>query len=246
MLFLDAAFVAAIVLFRKLMEMLAPSLTTSAILAAPLTSLWYALSLLMVYYLLVLLLYSFVKHLVLHYVRSLFTPSQLSFSRFWGFYGLNVSLLMVFGTVFSFLAYFLAAVRQSYAPLVLLVLGIPSFLILFICMNAAHSFYHSFGEGAFRALGRAFSFTFTEIRLYGKMIGTSVLFLAVLWLLLYLIGLGIKSVATSNYQLYTSLYSFFVQASSILGPVLLYFLLLFNRLGFYAMIMAERKGEREE
>ena len=44
----------------------------------------------------------------------------------------------------------------------------------------------------------------------------------------------------------TSLYSFFVQASSILGPVLLYFLLLFNRLGFYAMIMAERKGEREE
>src|SRR3989338_8197193 len=105
----------------------------------------------------VLLLYSLVKYIFLYYARSLFVPSALSFAPFLGFYATNLCLLAAFGAVFSLLAYFIAAVKQPYAIVTLLLVSIPYFLILFITLNAAHSIFHARSTGVFRTIKQAFA-----------------------------------------------------------------------------------------
>ncbi|HIH05124.1 TPA: hypothetical protein HA372_00155 [Candidatus Woesearchaeota archaeon] len=240
MLFLDAAFIAALLLLGSLVMAIAPSLRISSILSMPLAAIWYAVSLMAAYALILLLVYSFVKYMVLHYVRSLFTSSALSFSRFWGFYALNVLLLVIFGFVFILISYFIGAVKQPFAAVGLLVTGIPFFLVLLICLNTAHALYHSSGDNPIRTLGKSLSFIFTGMGAYVKVLGAGVGFLLVVWVLLYLTGLAIYSTAASDYQRYVSLYNGFRQASEVLGPAIIYLFVIFNRLGFYAVVLRQR------
>ena len=239
MIFLDAAFVVMLVLFGRLVGMLAPSLNSSIFSTIGSSQLWYVLLLLAVYSLFLLFLYSLVKFLVLHYVQSLFEQAQMDFGRFLSFYGLNLCLFAIFGALYALIAYFIAAVRQPYAAVVLLFLSIPYVILLFITLSSAHALFHGKDKGAWKSLSQGFSFTFTKARIYGKIIGVSALVVLVFLLLLFLIGLGIRSMAFAHYGFYASAYGIFAGAISILSPVVAYVILLFNRIGFYYII---RKG----
>src|SRR3989344_4588602 len=203
MLFLDAAFIAALLLLGSLVMAIAPSLRISSILSMPLAAIWYAVSLMAAYALILL-------------------------------------LVLIFGFVFILISYFIGAVKQPFAAVGLLVTGIPFFLVLLICLNTAHALYHSSGDGPIRTLGKSLSFIFTGMGAYVKVLGAGVGFLLVVWVLLYLTGLAIYSTAASDYQRYVSLYNGFRQASEVLGPAIIYLFVIFNRLGFYAVVLRQR------
>ncbi len=168
--------------------------------------------------------------------------ASLDFGRFPRFYGLNVALLGMFGVLFFGFAYLISAVKQPYAITVLLLLGIPLVLLFFIVLNAAHSIFHAKGLGIFRTMREAFSFEFTKVKSYGKVIAVSIAIIGGSLLLLYLMGLLIRLLAEQNYALYYSLYQAFKSLTEIVGFIVIYAIVLINRVAFYAII---RKGEED-
>jgi len=244
MVFLDASLLAALMLLGSLVTKLAPALTSSALLIANASKLWYVLLLIALYALILLALYSLVKLLALHFTALLFEPKAIDFSRYFGFLGLNLMMFLAFGAFYAFLAYFIASIRQPYAAIVFLLITIPYLILFFISLMSAQTHHHHFKKGPFQSFIYGSTFPFSRFSLYRPLLGYSLLFTLGFFLLLFLIGLGIKQIASLNYGLYAASYGYFSLAVSILSPLIAYLLILFNRIGFYLALSEEKQHDR--
>src|SRR3989344_9178374 len=94
-----------------------------------------------IYYLIVLFVYSIFKFSVLGFIKSLFAKSRPSFTEFWKFYALNLSIAIVFLAVMLVFDYILANLKPDFAPYVFVVIAIPYSLILYASLNISQSLY---------------------------------------------------------------------------------------------------------
>ncbi len=235
--FVDAAFVVAVLFFRRFIELLAPSLTPEALVASTSLAL-YGLALVVVYYLLVLLLYSLAKFFIMSLIKGMKSSEGLQFERFFSFYGLNVVLMGIFFLIMLSLAYIFAALKQPYEIAGFLVLVIPYLLMLFIVLNSAHSMFFAKGKSAWKSISSGFSFAFGSFRKYAYVLGWNVVFGLVFVAVLLIPGMLIRSFA-DNPALYASSYKVFTMLTSVLSTFVLYCMAVFSRIGFYLAVEAK-------
>ncbi len=236
-LFIDAAFVIAALFFRKFVELIAPSLTPEALVASP-TLAMYGITLVVVYYLLVLLMYSLAKFFVMSLIKGMSSSEEVKFERFFPFYGLNVMLMGIFFLIMLSLAYIFAALKQPYEIAGFLVLVIPYLLMLFVVLNSAHSMFFAKNLGAWKSISSAFGFAVGSMRRYGYVLGWNALFALMFFAVLFIPGLVIRSLS-DNPALYASSYKAFTMATSVLSTLVLYCMAMFSRIGFYLAVGAQ-------
>ena len=192
------------------------------------------LTLSLLYFLLIILAYAFFKYCVLDSIKSLFAKTDFSFKRFWEFYSLNIALVGIFAAVMLVFSVLLGSIKQDYAPFIFLVLAIPYSIFLYIVVNASHSL---FCEGATlkNSIRLGFRVTFTAIKIYKETILPIILIGIFLLMLLFSSGYLIRLISSKNYNLYLNAYQYFTFASKIVFDLILYSIILINRVSFYTI-----------
>ena len=181
------------------------------------------------YALLVLFFYSFFKYGVLDFINSLFAKSEFLFARLWKFYILNIILFIPIFALFSIL---LGSIKEAYKPYFFVVIGLSLSILLYIILNISHSLFYN-GASLKDSIIKGFSIAFTRIKIYMEIILT--LMLAALILSILFLGAGylISFLGSKNYFLYLKLYAYFTSATFIITYLVLYFVILINRISFY-------------
>lgn len=185
----------------------------------------------LLYYLAVLFVYSFFKYSILDFIKSLFESSEFSFKRLSQFYILNFILILPAYALFNII---LASTKVQYRPLIFFALSVPLTLLLYLIINASHSlFYH--GNSIKKSIKKGFIIVFTKIKNYREIILIFILFALLLFILFFSGGYLIRILASKNYNLYLNYYTYFKQISIIIIDLVLYFIILINRISFYAI-----------
>lgn len=221
-----------LVSFLYVLPKLASYFSQSLTLPQTYTTLFVFFILSLLYYLLALLVYSFFKYGVLDFIKSLFEKTEFSFNRFGWFYLLNVIIFLPTYILFSFI---LQNIKAQFQPLMFFVLGVPLSLILYVIANMAHSLFYQ-GGSLKDSLKKGFILTFTKFKTYRETIFVMILFAFALGLLFLGSGYLIRLIASRNYVLYLNLYGYLRQVSIIVFDLVFYFIILINRISFYAVI----------
>ena len=193
----------------------------------------------LVYYLIVLFIYSFFKYSILDFVKSLFENTEFSFKRLGQFYSLNIIIAGIFFAVMMLLNFILASIQQSYAPFVFIILAVPYVLFLYVIINTSHSLFYE-GDSIKNTIKKGFRMAFTKIKSYRETILIIVLFALALWLLFFGSGYSIQFIASKNYNLYLNTYAYFKQVSIIVFDIVVYLVILINRISFYSVVKEDR------
>ncbi len=193
----------------------------------------------LIYYLIILFSYTFFKYSILDFIKSLFGKSQFSFSRLGQFYLLNILIIGVFFAIMLLFNSILVNIKQTYALYVFTLLAVPYSLFLYLVINISHSEFYE-GDSIKTAIKKSFIKTFTKIKSYRETILTMILFALSLWLLFLGSGYLIRLFTSKNYSLYLSTYAYFKQASIIILDLAFYFMILINRISFYAVIKEDK------
>ena len=75
-----------------------------------------------------------------------------------------------------------------------------------------------------------------KCKIHKETVLTMIFFAIILWLLFFGAGYLIRLAASKNYSFYLSAYSYYKQATIIVFDVVLYFVILINRITFYSLI----------
>ena len=188
------------------------------------------------YNLLVLLGYSFLKYCVLDSVKSLFEKAEISFNRLGQFYLLNITLFLPIFLGFSFV---LSNIKEIYQSYVFIALGAPISLLLYAIANLSHSFFYQ-GDSIKEAIKISLKITFTKLKAYRETILMIIIGALILGLLFFGVGKIISLIASRNYMLYLNIYGYFNQISIIALDLIFYFIILINRISFYAIAKEDR------
>ena len=185
----------------------------------------------LIYYLIVLFIYSFFKYSVLDFTKSLFGKTPFSFNRLGQFYLLNLIIIMPPYIIFSTI---LDSIKEAFRPFVLLALGIPLFLFLYTVINVSHSFFNQ-GDSIKKSIHKSFNVAFTKIKNYRETISIIIFFALALGILFLGGGYLIQLIASKNYNLYLITYAYLRQASIVIFDLAFYFIILINRISFYSI-----------
>jgi|SRR3989338_408181 len=226
MVLLDIMFVVSFFILQKLSVYLGGSIFSYQ--SVPVLA-FLAVSL--AYYLALLFLYTIFKYSMLGLVKSLFGKAKSSSGRFGMFYLLNMSIAAIFFAIMLALNFLLFSVKQPYARLVFIFLAVPYLLVLYIVLNLSHCIFYE-GATIKNTLKSSFRITFSKLGAYRELILAMIVFALLSWALLsgggYLAGL----LASKSNVSYLNVYGIFRQASIITIDVLLYFIILLNRISF--------------
>ena len=234
MILFDAMFLVSIFALNRLAQYFTPALI-GAIIAPTLASAAIFIIFSLIYYLIALFAYSFFKYSVLDFIKSLFEKTEFSFRHLGQFYSLNIIIAGIFFTVMLAANFLLASIKQTYAPFVFIFLAIPYLLFLYVIINISHSLFYE-GASIKESIKKSFRITFTKMKIYRETILVMIVFGLFLWLLFYGSGYLVRILTSKNYSLYLSSYAYFKQASIIAFDVVIYLIILINRISFYALI----------
>ncbi|MBI2657204.1 hypothetical protein HYX08_00750 [Candidatus Woesearchaeota archaeon] len=239
MILFDILFIASFFGLQALSQYFAQSLVLPTTLYS---ATFFLVSFSLAYYLLILLAYSFFKYCVLDSIKSLFEKQEFSLRRFGQFYSLNIIIAGIFFAILLVFNLILANIKSSYAPFVFIFMAIPYILLLYIVSNIAHSLFYE-GASIKSSIKESFKTTFTKMKAYRETILMMILASLALWLLFFGSGYLISLLGSKNYNLYLAAYAYFRQASIVIFDIMLYFIILINRVSFYA-ISRELQSER--
>ena len=207
-------------------SLVVPTTTASAIIFLILT---------LIHYIILLFAYSFFKYSILDSIKSLFGKTEFSFKKLGNFYLFNIIIGCAFFAIMLVLNFILASIKQTYAPFVFIFLAVPYLLFLYVITNTSHSLFYQ-GASIKESIKKSLRITFTKIKIYRETILIMILFALVLWLLFLGSGYLISILASRNYTLYLNIYSYFKQTSIIIFDLILYLVILINRISFYSII----------
>ena len=235
MLLFDILFIIAAFSLNSILQYFAQSIAITQ----PLWSIVAFIALSLFYYLIMLLVYSFFKYLVLDYVKSLFEKSSFSFNRLGQFYGLNVVLAAIFFASILLFDYVIRYIQIQYRPWVFVSIAVPYLILFYVMVNASQTLFYS-GSSIKDSLRNGFKMTFMKLKAYRETILVMIIASLLLWLLFFGAGYLIRLAASKNYSFYLSAYAYYKQATIIVFDIVLYLIILINRITFYGM-MKENK-----
>ena len=235
MILFDALFLVSAFVLKTLSDYFSQSLVAEKTLASAI--IFIILSL--IYYLIILFGYSFFKYCILDFIKSLFELAEFSFKRLGQFYSLNIIIAGIFFAIMFLLNIVLASTKQQYQPFVFIILAVPYLLFLYVIINASHSLFYR-GASIKESIKKSLDITFTKIKVYRETILIIIFAALILGLLFLGSGYLIRLIGSKNYNLYLNIYSYFEQASIIIFDIVLYLVILLNRISFYSLLKEER------
>ncbi len=235
MILFDALFLVSAFGLQILFRYIAQSLNISIAMPKTTATAFAYITFSLLYYLIVLFVYSFFKYCVLDFIKSLYEKAEFSFKRLGQFYSLNLIIAGIFFAAMIALNFLLASIKPNYQPFVFIFLAVPYALFLYIIINISHSLFYG-GALIKDSIKNSFKITFTKIKIYRETILIMILSALVLWLLFFGSGYVIRLIASRNYNLYLNAYAYFKQASIIVFDIAFYLVILINRVSFYAAI----------
>lgn len=231
MLLFDILFLVSTFVLQILFGYFAKSLIVPQTLASAFIFIIFSL----IYYLIIIFVYSFFKYSILGFIKSFFEKSEFSFNRLGQFYSVNIVIAGIFFSIMILFSFILASIKQTYAPFVFIFLAAPYLLFLYIVTNISHSLFYQ-GASIKESIKKTFESVFTKIKIYREIILVMILTALFLWLLFFGSGYLIRLIASKNYNLYINLYKYFKYASIIIFDVVVYCIILINRISFYQII----------
>ena len=198
-----------------------------------------ALFLSLLYYLVLLFLYSLSKYIVLSMIKSTFGKHRLNFSNLGKFYLLNVIIFLVlFGVFFGF-GLLAASVKQGLAPYTSLFILVIYSLASYVFLNASQVLFFKNGNIG-KSLGNGASFLVNVKKYYGVFLTIAAAF-GVAVLLFSVFGSALRNTFFQDYGAllrYGDTYTIiFVH---VIG-IVFYLAILFNRFYFYSILKQKLK-----
>ena len=229
----DILFLAAIGAFYKLTEFF--FLKTPPEISVTTTILYLILTLM--YYLTLILIYSFFKYSILNSIKSLFKKTKRGFSNLKKFYLLNLLIFVALFMAFLVLnGVFLIGVKEEYAAYVFLIINVPLFLIAYIFMNIGHTLFSETEKPKIKEIVRkAFNLVLEVKRYWGIFLADMAVIIAY-FTVFYLIGMTLKATVFKSYLTPAKYYDIYTMGFSIITTLFFYFLFFFNRVYFYNII----------
>jgi|SRR3989338_7211745 len=216
--------------FYYILPLLARYFTDSLIIPQQLVVYLYAL-LSFAYIIFQLFLYSFFKYALLDSVRSIYQKTIFSFDRLGKFFILNFLLIIPLFFAYNFV---LDGIKEAYRPYFFVFTGIPIFLMLYVILNLSHSFFYE-GNTIMGSLRKSFAIAFGNIKAYREAISIIILTSLFLGLLFLIAGYLIRIFTSQDYILYLSIYGYFKRIAIIILDLVLYFIIITNRISFYSI-----------
>jgi len=229
----DFLFLAAIGAFYKLTEFFflktPPEISvTTAIIYLILT---------LMYYLTLILIYSFFKYSILNSMRSLFKKTKHDWSNLKKFYLLNLLVFVALFMAFLVLnGVFLIGVKEEYAAYVFLIISVPLFLIAYIFMNISHTMFSEAEKPRIKEIVRKAINLVFEVKRYLSIFLADVVLIIAYFTVFYLIGLALKATVFKSYLAPAKYYNIYTMGFGIITTLFFYFIFFFNRVGFYNII----------
>ena len=225
---LDIWFVAALLLSSKLAGLLGGILFKQ-----PLQS--YSITPLIVfavgYCLAIIIIYSFFKHFVLKYLKSMLEKAKTGFKGLGSFFLLNFIVITSLFVIFIALnGIFLLNLKQQLRPFALLFISVPFIFFSYAIINIAHSLFISL-TNIKDVLIKTVKITFTSIKSYAGIYLSSIIIFAVYYFVYYGSMSLLKN--TASYMIY---YSAYLKIFVVLTGIIAYTVIFFNRAYFYLIV----------
>jgi len=189
---------------------------------------------LIVYPLILLLAYSFFKHVILNFVKSLINDEPLSFKRFSEFYFLNLIIFSAIGLVTIVIGIFLRRIANQQAFSIVYMITITLiFIFSYTWVNISHSIFTD-GKSIKETILKSYMPVFNKIHSYLPVIIFSVIFLLAFNGVFYILAMPFKSWVFSHPTAYATIFK-------AISFITIYLTFMFNRLYFY-LITKEKLG----
>ncbi|MBS3101939.1 hypothetical protein J4458_00650 [Candidatus Woesearchaeota archaeon] len=224
----DVWFFAALLLFTNLAESLGISLFRQPLQSystAPL------MAFILAYYLILIVIYSFFKFIVLHYLKKMFGSEKINFKRFGSFLLLNfIIMLSLFGIFIALNGILLLNVKSQIAPYVFLLILVPFAFFSYAIINIAHSLFVNLTKIR-EILEKTIKIAFTNIKSYGGIYLSGIIIFSIYFAVYYLVGS-----ALSKIQSYAMYFNIYLKVFTILTGIVIYLIIFFNRAYFYLIV----------
>jgi len=187
-----------------------------------------------VYYLVLLFVYSLFKYIILHFVKSVFEKSKINFNILGKFYLLNIIIFVILFVVFFLLSLLASSIKESIAPFTSLLILLLYVVFSYACLNLSHTLFF---EG--KRLKGSLMLTIKFLGKFNKYYGVYLVILAsfvVMYTLFSIFGNLLKVTVFQDYNAllqYGDTYTIvFVHAVG----VIFYIAILLNRFYFYSIV----------
>lgn len=197
---------------------------------------YFLLFLVIIYYLIFLFLYSFFKHIVLFFVKSILDKKSLKllFDRIGKFYLLNIILFLTLFLVFFVLSLLAASVQEGIAPFVsLLILSLYS-VFAYACVNMSHVLFYE-GKSLVESLRVGTKFLTKFNKYYGVYL-TIIFAFAIVFLLFTVFGNVLNYTVFQDSNALLQYGNVYTMAFTYAVGIIFYIGILFNRFYFYNIL----------
>lgn len=199
----------------------------------------------MIYLLLLIFIYSFLKYCILDFIKMLVDLSwkfrkitrekKFDLSRFFKFCFLNLIILVSSFIMFTILnAVYFFSVKQEYLNIIFLLTMVPLFLFIYAYLNITHSLF-TLGFDLKETIRKGFVLL-KKIRSYYVVFISSVLFILAYSLIYFIIALIITSLTSVNLPVYNIVFT-------VITTVVFYLIIAFNRTYFYLIVDIIKENE---
>lgn len=188
-----------------------------------------------IYYLVIILVYSFFKFSILDIISSLFDKKESQNGSFGRFYLLNIIITGIFLAFFILLFFIKSTLKDSYQPFFLIIAYVPYGLYLYAVINTSHSLFFE-GVPIKNTLNKSFGIIFTKIWVYFEILAAMALFAVIIMALSFGGGYLIRLASSHDNILYIRLFGYFTEISLVVFDALLYFMIVINRISFYEIM----------
>lgn len=189
---------------------------------------------LIIYILLIVLVYSFTKHLALHFVRNMLGKAKLDLGKVKDFYLFNLLSFLVFLAVLAFVSkVVVGGVRENLLKWTSRTVITLFSLVLFSFIGMAHSLF-TLGSGVKDSFKKGFKLVFTRLNKYYPV---------------FLVNAAVFAVYTGIYYILSKLVGFFFTVNierfewffAIVAIALIYIMQVYNRVYFYLVVKHIKK-----
>jgi hypothetical protein len=191
-----------------------------------------------IYLLLLIFIYSFLKYCILDFVkmlvdlswkfRKIIREKKFELNRFFKFCFLNLIIFVSSFITFIILnAIYLFSVKQEYLKIIFLLTMIPLFLFIYAYLNITHSLF-TLGFNLKETIKKGLVLL-KRIRAYYCIFIFSILLISVYSLIYFIINLIITSFTSVNILIYNQIFT-------VITAIVFYFIIAFNRVYFYLVV----------
>ena len=185
----------------------------------------------LIYFLIVIAAYSFIKYCVLDLIRSMSKKKKFNLNRVKSFAWLNIRIIGIPLLAFLILTFIISMViERQYASILVIILLLPVMFFYYPFLNLCHSLFYKDKK---HPIKKAIAMTFPGIRKYISIYVSSIMVIAAYWIISAVIVTILRYTLFSTEALYYAYYPGFTTVYNTITIIVLYLIISFNRVQFY-------------